>query len=102
MGDGEVAEGSVWEALAFCSHYKLDNVTAIIDCNRLGQSAPTALQHDTDTYRKRLEAFGWNVYVVNGHDVVALAKAFHDATTVKKKPSCIVAKTIKAKGCKGK
>ena len=59
VGDGESAEGSVWEAVAFCSHYKLDNMVAIFDINRLGQSEPTALQHDTETYQRRLEAFGF-------------------------------------------
>lgn len=58
LGDGECAEGSVWEAMAFASHYKLDNLVAVIDVNRLGQSEPTSLQHDMETYRKRCEAFG--------------------------------------------
>lgn len=58
MGDGEVAEGSVWEAMNFCQHYKLDNLVAIFDVNRLGQSEPTCLQHHTDIYRARCEAFG--------------------------------------------
>lgn len=58
IGDGESAEGSIWEALAFASHYKLDNLVAIFDVNRLGQSEPTALQHHTEVYQKRLEAFG--------------------------------------------
>ena len=58
IGDGESAEGSIWEALHFASHDKLDNLVAIFDVNRLGQSAETSLGHDTETYRKRLEAFG--------------------------------------------
>ena len=58
IGDGESAEGAVWEALSFCSKYKLDNIVAIFDVNRLGQSEPTAFQHDLDVYQKRLEAFG--------------------------------------------
>ena len=58
IGDGESAEGSIWEALSFCSHYNLDNIVAIFDVNRLGQSEPTAFQHDMDVYQKRLEAFG--------------------------------------------
>ena len=58
IGDGESAEGSIWEALSFSSHYKLDNLVAIFDVNRLGQSEATALQHDMDTYKRRLEAFG--------------------------------------------
>ncbi|XP_036959792.1 transketolase-like protein 2 [Acanthopagrus latus] len=100
LGDGECAEGSVWEAMSFASHYQLDNLVAIIDCNRLGQSEPTSLQHDTETYRKRCEAFGWNTYVVDGHDVEELCKAFWQAQQVKGKPTCIVAKTLKGKGLK--
>ncbi|XP_070559781.1 transketolase-like isoform X2 [Ptychodera flava] len=101
IGDGESAEGSIWEAMNFASHYKLDNLVAIFDVNRLGQSDPAMLEHDTETYRKRAEAFGWNTYVVDGHDVEALCKAFYDATTVKNKPTCIVAKTLKGKGIPG-
>jgi len=79
MGDGECAEGSVWEAMQYSSHYKLDNLCAIIDCNRLGQSEATALGHEMDVYRKRGEAFGWNTIVIDGHDVAAIAKAFSEA-----------------------
>jgi len=101
IGDGESAEGSIWEALHLASFYKLDNLVAIFDVNRLGQSEPTSLGHDTDTYQRRIEAFGWNTYVVDGHDVEALAKAFYDASTVKGKPTCIIAKTLKGKGIPG-
>merc|ERR1719318_557103 len=66
IGDGESAEGSIWEAMNFASYYKLDNLVAIFDVNRLGQSEPTMLAHDTESYRKRAEAFGWNTYVVDG------------------------------------
>lgn len=58
MGDGETAEGSIWEAVAFASHYKLDNLVAIVDVNRLGQSEPTSLQHEVDLYRRRFDGFG--------------------------------------------
>lgn len=58
MGDGECSEGSVWEAMAFASYYKLDNLVAIMDINRLGQSEAAPLKHDVETYRKRCEAFG--------------------------------------------
>ncbi|KAM4610910.1 transketolase-like protein 2 [Polymixia lowei] len=100
MGDGECSEGSVWEAMAFASYYQLDNLVAIMDVNRLGQSEPAPLQHDMETYRKRCEAFGWNTYVVDGHDVEELCKAFWQAQQVKGKPTCIVAKTFKGKGLK--
>lgn len=58
MGDGECSEGSVWEAMAFASHYQLDNLVAIMDVNRLGQSEAAPLKHDMEAYRKRCEAFG--------------------------------------------
>lgn len=74
LGDGECAEGSVWEALNFASFYKLDNLCIICDVNRLGQSGPTSLGHNMDVYRSRFEAFGINAIVVDGHDVVELAK----------------------------
>jgi len=98
MGDGESAEGSVWEALNFAGHYKLDNLVAIFDVNRLGQSDPTLLQHDMDTYRKRLSSFGFNAIVVDGHDVEELCKAFHEASVTKGSPTAIIAKTFKGKG----
>uniref|UniRef100_A0A8C5BQP4 Transketolase n=1 Tax=Gadus morhua TaxID=8049 RepID=A0A8C5BQP4_GADMO len=100
MGDGECSEGSVWEAMSFASIYKLDNLVAVLDVNRLGQSEPAPLQHDMEVYRKRCEAFGWNTYVVDGHDVEELCKAFWQAKQVKDKPTCIVAKTFKGKGLK--
>lgn len=74
IGDGESAEGSVWEALAFASFYKLDNFVAIIDCNRLGQSQPTALQHDMDVYRKRVEAFGYVPCFIEGIVISAMVE----------------------------
>ncbi|XP_074134027.1 transketolase-like protein 1 [Sminthopsis crassicaudata] len=98
MGDGESSEGSVWEALAFASHYKLDNLVAIFDVNRLGQSEAAPLQHCTDIYQKRCEAFGWNTYVVDGHDVEQLCEIFWQATQVKNQPTAIVAKTFKGRG----
>ena len=58
VGDGESAEGSIWEAMAFASVYKLDNLVAVFDINRLGQSDPTPLGHDMDVYKRRAEAFG--------------------------------------------
>ncbi|XP_050480108.1 transketolase-like protein 2 isoform X1 [Bombus huntii] len=97
IGDGEAAEGSVWEALHFASYYKLDNLCAIFDINRLGQSEPTSLQHNMEVYRKRLEAFGFNALVVDGHDVEELAKAFHEAQNTKGRPTAILAKTFKGK-----
>jgi len=97
MGDGESMEGNIWEAFNFAGFYKLDNLCAIIDVNRLGQSDPAPLQHDMDTYRKRLEAFGFHAIVVDGHDINELIKAFDEAASTKGKPSCILAKTFKGR-----
>ncbi|XP_044161881.1 transketolase-like protein 1 [Bufo gargarizans] len=101
LGDGESSEGAVWEAMAFASHYKLDNLVAIFDVNRLGQSEAAPLQHQTDIYRKRCEAFGWNTYIVDGHDVEELCCALWQAANVKDKPTAIIAKTFKGKGISG-
>ncbi|KAG7477532.1 hypothetical protein MATL_G00070650 [Megalops atlanticus] len=101
LGDGECSEGSVWEAMAFAAYYRLDNLVAILDVNRLGQSEAAPLQHDMETYRKRCEAFGWNTYVVDGHDVEELCKALWQAQQVQGKPTAIVAKTFKGKGLMG-
>ncbi|XP_045320008.1 transketolase-like protein 2 [Leopardus geoffroyi] len=98
IGDGESSEGSVWEALAFASHYNLDNLVAVFDVNRLGQSGVTPLEHCTDIYQNRCEVFGWNTYLVDGHDVEALCQAFWQAAQVKNKPTAIVAKTFKGRG----
>ncbi|GFG33508.1 hypothetical protein Cfor_04979 [Coptotermes formosanus] len=97
IGDGESAEGSIWEALHFASYYKLDNLCVIFDVNRLGQSEPTSLQHNMDVYRKRLDAFGWHAIVVDGHSVEELCKAFHDASSAQTKPTAIIAKTYKGR-----
>lgn len=97
LGDGESAEGSVWEAAELASYYKLNNLVAIVDVNRLGQSQATALEHDTESYRARFEAFGWDAVTVDGHDVEALLDAL--AKTGKSdKPLCIVARTFKGHG----
>ncbi|XP_030626074.1 transketolase-like protein 2 isoform X1 [Chanos chanos] len=101
LGDGECSEGSVWEAMAFASYYKLDNLVAILDINRLGQSEPAPLKHDMAAYQERCKAFGWNTYVVDGHDVEELCKALWQAERFKGKPTAIVAKTFKGKGLKG-
>src|SRR3954468_14887540 len=69
MGDGECAEGSFWEAASLAGVNQLNNLVAIVDCNRLGQSQATALGWDTDVYRRRFEAFNWRVEVINGHDM---------------------------------
>jgi transketolase len=98
MGDGESAEGSVWEAVETASYYKLNNLTAIIDINRLGQSQPTMLQHDIDTYKKRFAAFGWRVLPIDGHDMKQVVSALRKARRSKDAPSVILAKTFKGRG----
>jgi transketolase len=97
IGDGESMEGNIWEALNFAGFYKLDNLCAIFDINRLGQSDPTPLGHDMDQYRLRLQSFGFNTVVVDGHDVDELCKAFHTAETTKDMPTAILCKTFKGK-----
>jgi transketolase len=101
MGDGESAEGSVWEAAEIASSYNIDNLCAIIDVNRLGQSGPTMLQHRMDLYKTRWEAFGWHAMIVNGHDITALLNAFADAKNTTRKPTIILADTLKGKGMDG-
>ena len=81
--------------VAFAGTYKLDNLVAIIDVNRLGQSQATPLGHDVSTYAKRMEAFGFHSIVIDGHDIEAVLKAFHFAKTVKERPVAIIAKTLK-------
>jgi transketolase len=98
LGDGEVAEGSVWEAAQLASHYKLNNLVAILDANRLGQSEATALGHHTEIYEARFKAFGWETVVVDGHDVKELLAAFEKAAATKDKPFAIVARTFKGRG----
>ncbi|HEY6083878.1 MAG TPA: transketolase, partial [Nitrospira sp.] len=79
MGDGESVEGSNWEAADVARHYALDNLCAIVDVNRLGQSDPTMLQHDMDAYRARWSGFGWHALVIDGHDMAAIVSAFDEA-----------------------
>jgi transketolase len=97
MGDGEVAEGSVFEAAAFAAQEGLTNLVAIVDVNGFGQSGPTMLVHDTATYARRFEAFGFQAVECDGHDVGALQAAFARARQAAK-PSVILARTLKGKG----
>ena len=98
MGDGESVEGSVWEAAEIARHEGVDNLCAIVDVNRLGQSDPTMLQHDMEAYRARWSGFGWQAIVVDGHDVDALVAAFDQAAGTKGRPTVILARTLKGKG----
>jgi transketolase len=98
LGDGETAEGSVWEAANLAAIDKLDNLCSIIDVNALGQSRPTMWQHDMDQFSRRWRAFGWHAIVVDGHDINALLDAFGEARETKSQPTMILARTIKGKG----
>jgi len=98
MGDGESVEGSVWEAVELGRHFALDNLCAIVDVNRLGQSDPTMLQHDMEAYRSRWAGFGWHAIVVDGHDIPALLAAFEEAARTKDRPTVLLARTLKGKG----
>ena len=98
MGDGESAEGSVWEAAAMAADNGLGNLCATVDVNRLGQSAPTMLEHDMETYRRRWEAFGWQALVVDGHNVAELLETYEKAATTSDKPTVVLARTYKGRG----
>jgi transketolase len=97
-GDSEMAEGSIWEALAQASYERLDNLTAIIDVNRLGQTGPTRYEWDLDLYADRMRSFGWHTIEIDGHDVDAVDQAYAEATATKGKPTAIIARTLKGKG----
>src|SRR5829696_509934 len=97
-GDSEIAEGSVWEAFEHAAYYKLDNLTAIIDVNRLGQRGETMHGWDLDSYADRARAFGWHAIELDGHDVEAVDKAYAEAISTEGVPTVVVAKTIKGKG----
>ena len=98
MGDGETAEGSVYEAAEVAGYNELDSICAIIDVNALGQSQPTALRHDMEAYAMRWRAFGWHAIIVDGHDLTALLDAFDEARITKGRPTVLLAKTVKGKG----
>ena len=98
LGDGELAEGSNWEAAMMAAHYQLDNLVAILDHNTLqitGHNAEVCSPHPID---EKWRAFGWNVVEVDGHDIAALRKVLHEAPAVKGKPTFVIANTIKGKG----
>ena len=98
LGDGEIAEGSVWEAAALASHYRLNNLIGIVDVNALGQSQRTMYAFDIETYCRRFEAFGWNAIGIDGHDFDDILRALTQAQASTDKPTMIVAKTFKGKG----
>src|SRR6476646_9495901 len=98
LGDGEMAEGSVWEAANVAVYHKLDSLCAVIDVNGLGQSQHTQFGHNMDEIAARWKAFEWHTIVVDGHDVQALLNAYDEARATKSRPTMILARTIKGKG----
>jgi transketolase len=98
LGDGESAEGSVWEAANAASMNRLDNFCGITDVNALGQSRPTMWQHDMEQFERRWRAFGWHPIVIDGHDLTAILDALDEARKTRGQPTMILARTIKGKG----
>ena len=98
VGDGESQEGQVWEACMFAAHYKLDNLCVIIDWNGLQIDGPVTEVMNPTPHDKKLEAFGFNVITVDGHDFEQLEAAFAAAEACKGKPTAIIARTVKGKG----
>ncbi|KAH8315622.1 transketolase [Drosophila kikkawai] len=94
VGDGESAEGAVWESLHFAAQYSLDNLCVIFDINKMG---PNDMAMEMEVYRERLDAFGFNTLTVDGHDIDELNKGFHNAANCKDKPTAILARTTKGK-----
>jgi transketolase len=98
LGDGETAEGSVWEAAQIAAANKLDTLCAIVDVNALGQSGPTLAEHNLDSYLAKFIAFGWHAVAIDGHDVSQILRALDAARSTKGRPTALVARTQKGKG----
>ncbi|MPZ17248.1 MAG: transketolase [Luteitalea sp.] len=98
LGDGESAEGSVWEAAQSAQFYALENLCAIVDVNKYGQSGQTQLGHDLESTAARWRGFGWHALVVDGHDLQALVEAYATARATQGRPTVILARTLKGKG----
>ena len=98
LGDSELAEGSIWEAFDKAGYYKLSNVIAILDMNRLGQRGPTEFGWDAPVYAARARAFGWHAIEIDGHDTAAIDEAYKKALAQTEKPTLIVAQTVKGSG----
>ncbi|WP_294186989.1 transketolase [uncultured Clostridium sp.] len=98
LGDGELEEGQVWEAAMSAAHYKLDNLTAFVDFNGLQIDGDITKVMNPSPIDKKFEAFGWNVLVIDGHDIKAIQDAIEEAKKVKCKPTVIICNTVKGKG----
>ncbi len=99
-GDSEMAEGSIWEGFEHAAHEELDNLTAVIDVNRLGQRGETMHGWDLDSYARRAQAYGWHTIEIDGHDVAEVDRAYTEAVSVTGRPTVVVARTVKGKGVK--
>ncbi len=97
-GDSEMAEGSMWEAFEHAGFWKLNNLTAIIDVNRLGQRGPTMYEWDLDAFAKHAQSFGWHTIEIDGHDIEAIDRAYDEAESITEQPTVIIARTVKGKG----
>jgi transketolase len=98
VGDGELNEGQIWEAAMAAAKFKVDNLTAIVDRNRIQATGPTVERFDIGHVAPKWAAFGWHVIEIDGHDIPSLIRAFDEAETVKGKPTVIIANTVKGKG----
>jgi transketolase len=98
IGDGEIAEGQIWQASLAAPYYKLDNLVAILDKNLVQATGPVAERYDTNPHPQKWKAFGWHVMEIDGHNIKQIADAFGEADNVKGKPVMIVAHTVKGKG----
>ncbi|MFH1254365.1 MAG: transketolase [bacterium] len=101
MGDGEIAEGSIWEASELAAFYHVDNLIGFVDCNRLGQTGPTLYEHQIQNYVNKFQAFGWKTLSIDGHDISQIVDAINIAKSTKKQPTMIIAKTFKGHGLEG-
>ena len=98
LGDGETGEGQVWEAAAVAAHYKLDNLTAMIDRNFLQIDGHTENVLKLESVKDRWSSFGWNTIEIDGHDIEKIMSALAEANTIKRKPTMIILNTTKGKG----
>lgn len=98
LGDSEMAEGSVWEAMEIAAHYGLNNLVAVVDVNRLGQRGETMYGHDLEVYRRRADAFGWHALVIDGHNLEEVVNAYRQADQIINRPVMLIGRTLKGKG----
>lgn len=98
VGDGEIAEGQIWEAAMAASAYKVDNLVAIVDHNKLQAMGPIKERLNTLPLQEKWQSFGWNVLVIDGHDMCEILAALDEADNGKGKPTAIIANTVKGKG----